>query len=106
MQSTVVVGRCSFSVPIALQGRRHTHRGFAGARSEQFGRNTPDLSDERDSNIRDRGEHEDRAPGVQQPSETAPERTSGGDHDPVRSGGPEGGSWYSMHTTVRIDRYH
>ena len=107
MQSTVPVGRCSFPVPIAPQGQTHTHKGSAGAQSEQLGRNTPDLySDERDSNIRDRREHEDQGPGVQQLSETAVEHTSGGDHDLVQSGGSGGGSWCSGYTTVRIDRCH
>ena len=78
--------------------------GSAGARSEQLDRSTPVLrSDERDSNVRDRGEYEDRGPGVQQPSETSAERTSGGDqddgdtHDLVQSGKSRGKSRCSVY---------
>ena len=61
-----------------LQGRGHTHGGSAEARNEQLGRNTPDLHPaEGDSNIRNQ-EGEGHSSGVQQPSEVAPERTSGG----------------------------
>ena len=66
----------------ALQGRGHTHRDSAEARSEQLGCNTPDLrSAEGDSKIRNQNDHEDRDPGVHQPSESAPERASEGGQD-------------------------
>ena len=109
--------RRSFSLPlilptlVALQGQRHTHESSTGARSEQLGRDTPDLyPDERDPNTRDRGEHEDRGLGIRKPSETAPERTSNGDQDGrdvddlVQSGRGGGKSWCSGCTSVRIDR--
>jgi hypothetical protein len=74
--------RRPFSVPIALQGRGHTQKGSALPWSEQLGRSTPDLhSVERDPKTRNQKEHEDQAPGVQQPSEIAPERTPGGGQD-------------------------
>jgi len=83
------------------------HGGSAEAQNEQLGHNTPDLhSAVRDSN---RKEHEDRAQGVQQPSESAPERTFGGGQDDedaddlVQSGRSRGKSWSSGNTLVRID---
>ena len=77
-----------------------------GRTGDQHDCSSPDC---RDSNIRDREEHEDRGSGVQQPSGTAPERTSscgqddGGAHDKVQSGKSEGKSPYSGHMMVRID---
>ena len=95
--------RCSSPAPIAPQGRGHT-RGSA---------DTPALrSDERDPNFRDLGEHEDRGSGVQQPSESVAERTSGDGqddghgHDPAQSGRSKGESQCSSCTMVRIDRYY
>ena len=97
-------GRCSF--PVA-------HRDSERALSEEFGRSTSGIcSDERDSNIHNRGEHEDQGPGVQQPSETAVEYTSGGGqddgdgHDLVQSGRSKGESQHSDCTIVHIDRYY
>ena len=90
--------RCSF--PVA-------HWGSEGALSEEFGRSTSDLrSDERDSNIHNRGEHEDQGPGAQQPSETAVEHTPGGGHGLVQSGRSKGESQCSGCTMVHIDRYY
>ena len=95
--------RCSSPAPIAPQGRGHT-RGSAG---------TPVLrSDERDPNVRDLGEQEDGGLGVQQPSESVAERTSGGGqddgngHEPAQSGRSKGKSQYSGCTIVHIDRYY
>jgi len=96
-------GKCLFPLPIALQGRERTCGGSAGARSEKLDRDTPILhSDQRDSNIRDPGEHQDREPGVQQPLESAAERVSDGGqdvgdaHDPVQSGKSRGESRVSV----------
>ena len=87
------------------------HRGPEGVQNDEFCPSTSDLrSDEMDSNIRNPWEHENR--GVQQPSDTAPERTSGGDqdggdvHDLVQSGRSRGEFLCSGYTTVRIDRYY
>ena len=103
--------RCSSPVPIALQERGYTRGGSAGARSERLNRSNPDLhSSERDSGIHDWGEHEDRGPGVQQPSETAAGRTSGGGqdvgdaHDVVQSGKSTSKPRCSGNTVVHIDR--
>jgi len=72
-----------FHVPIAPQGQGDTRGGSVEAQREQLGRGKPDLrSDERVSDIRDQGKHEDRGPGVEQPSEATPERTSSGSHYP------------------------
>jgi len=86
---------------IAPQGRGHTHRGSAEARSEQLVRNTPDpLHANRDSKVLNQKEHED-----------PPERIfgggwhSGGAHDPVQPGGSGGKLWCSGYAIVRID-YH
>jgi len=94
---------------VALQGREHTHEGSAGARSEQLGHDTPDFyPDKRDPDTRDWEGHEDREPGIQRPSETAPECTSGGDQDGgdvddlAQSRGKSCCFWY---TTVHIDHY-
>ena len=80
---TVTIGPDVHSpAPAALQGRGHTRESSVLTQSEQIGRDTPDLyPDERDPNTRDRGKHEDREPDIQKPSETASERTSGGDQD-------------------------
>jgi len=92
-------GRCSersLPVPIALQRRGHTHIHIGSAGAEQLGHSTPDLNSEKNSNIRNRGEHEDWKPGVQEPLGTAPERAFGGGqdggdtHDPVQHGGSRG----------------
>ena len=63
------------------------------ARSEQLGSSTPSLhSVETDPNIRNQREYEGHGPGVQRPSEAAPEcrRGDGQDEghvdDPLRSG--------------------
>ena len=102
-----------FPLPIAPQGRGHTRGGSVGARSEQLDHSTPALrSDERDSNPRNRGEHEDRGPGVQQPSGSAVEPTSDGGQDDgdaddvVQSGKSTGKSRCSGCAIVHIDRYH
>ena len=77
--------------------------------SEQLGRNVPSL--QRDSNIHNQREHEGRGPDVQQRSEAASERTSGGgqndrDHgDPVQNGRSRGKSRCFSYTAVRIDRH-
>ena len=104
MQSVVIVVGTDAHSPVA-------HRGSEGAWSKKFSCSTSDLhSDERDSNIRDPGEHEDRS--IQRPSDTAPERTSGGDqdggefHDLVQSGRSGGEFWCSGYTTIHIDRYY
>ena len=84
-----------------------TREGSAGAQSEQLGRSDPVLpSDEWDSNTRDQREHEDRGPGIQQPSETAAEHTSGGDangSDLAKPGKSRGKSRCSG-TIVHTDR--
>ena len=106
-------GRCLMPLPIELQERGHTGGDCAGTRSEQLDYNTPVLrSDEGGSNARDREEHEDQGPpGVQQPSETAPEPASGGDQgvgdadDPVQPGKPRGVSRCSSYIIVYINRY-
>ena len=105
--------RFSFPVSIALQEQGRIRGGSARARSEQVDRSTPVLrSNEKDSSIRDQGEHEDRGTGVQQPSETGVERTSGGGqdsgdtHDLVQSGESKRKSRCSSYTTVRIDNHH
>ena len=97
-----------------LQGKDQTRKGSAEARSEQLGCNTPDLhSTEGDSKIRNQKEYEGRGPGVQQPSEAAPERTldggqRGGDTDdltqPKRSR-TQGESRCSSYTAIYTD-YH
>ena len=68
-------------------------------RREQLDRNAPDLrSSEGGSTTLDRGEHEYAGPGIQRPSETAPERAFGdgqddGDVDePIRPGKSRGNS--------------
>ena len=99
MQSVVAVGT-DVDSPVA-------HGGSEGARSEEFGCSNSHLrSDERDPNVGDPGEHEDQGPGVQQPSGTAAERTSGGGqgdghgHDLVQSGRSKGEPRYSAYTIV------
>ena len=79
----------------------------SGDTSEQPGHTTPGLSScGGDSDIRNLEELEDRAPGVQQPLETTPERTfGGGTHDLVQSERSRGQSWCSGYTIVRIDHY-
>ena len=86
--------------------------GSAGMQNEQLSRSTPDLhSNDRDSNVRNQGERRDRGPGVEQPLETTPGRTSGGDqddedaHDPAQSEKSRGKSHYSGYPAVRIDHY-
>jgi len=84
--------------PIAPQVQGHTRSGSTQAQSEHL-------------NVHDRGEHEDRGPGVQRPLDTAPERTSGGGqdtggaHDTVQPGKSNGKSPCSDHTIVHINRY-
>ena len=98
------------SIPVftALQRRTHTDKDPAGARSEEFGRSTPGLhSDERDPNIHDRREREDRGAVVQQPSETAIEHTSGGGQDvddPIQLGKSRGKSQCSGYTIIHFER--
>ena len=106
MQSAVVIVGVDFYSLVA-------HRGSEGTRSDEFGRSTSDLrSDEKDSNIRNRGKHEDQGLGVRQPSETAAERTSGGGQDDgdshglVQSERSKGKSRYSGCTIIQIDRYY
>ena len=98
--------------PVALQGRGHTRESSSGAQSEEVGHDAPGLyPGERGPSTRDRGEHEDRGPEIQQPSEPAPRRTSSGDQDGgdfddlAQSGRSRGKSWCSGFTPVRIDRY-
>ena len=80
-KSIFVVGNNVYS-PVA-------HGGSEGAWSEDFSRSISDLpSDQRDSNIHNQGENEDQGPGVQQPSEAATERTSGGGQDDGHGHGP------------------
>lgn len=106
-------GRRSFLIPIGLQGRR-THRGSVEERSEQLGRNIPDphsAAPGRGSTAPDLREDEDRGPGVQGHSETAPERTlgdsqdDGGADDLIRSGKSRGKSWCSDCATTQTDLY-
>ena len=88
-----------FILPLDSTTGTGTHTwGLCG--SEQLDRRTPDLhSDQRDSYIRNRGEHEDQGPVGQHPSETTPERTPGGDvHDLVQSRKSGGESRYSGYT--------
>ena len=99
-----------FTVSIALRGQEHEHEGSAGARNERLGHNTPDPhSAERDPEIRDRREGEGQGSGVQQPPETVPGHTLGGDqdgrdlHDLVRSEKPRGEPWCSGNALVCID---
>ena len=104
--SAVVIVGTDVHSPVA-------RRTSEGARSEELGRGTSDLrSDERDSNIRNRGEHEDQGSGVQQLLETADEHTSGGGqddgngHDLVQSGKSKGEFRYSDYIIGHIDSYH
>lgn len=77
-----LLGLCLFSVPVAPQERGHTYGGSAEARSEKLGRSTPELlSALWDPDSRNQKEHEDGESGVQQPSETAPERPLGSGQD-------------------------
>ena len=75
----------------------------AEERSEQLGRNTPNLhSAER--------EHVGRGPGVQQHSEAISEHRSGpdqdgGDADDLAGSGKSRGELCSAHTAIRTDRY-
>lgn len=99
-------------VLIAPQGRGHIDAGSAPPRSEQRGCNTPDPpSAGKDSKILNWRGHEDRGPGVRQPSKTASERTlsggqDGGDADDlVQSGRSRGKSRCSGYTMVRVDHY-
>ena len=85
--------------PIAPQVQVHTRSGSTQAQSEQLDGSTLDLRyGDRDLNVHDRGEHEDRGPGVQRPLDTAPVRSScggqdtGGAHDTVQSGNRSGHS--------------
>ena len=79
------------------------HRGSAEARSEQLDPNTPDLHSavEGDSEIRNQNDRESRGPGVQQPSEAAPEPTSDGD----QSGGSKGESSCCNYTAILTNHY-
>ena len=63
-------------------------------RREQLDRNAPDLrSSEGGSTTLDRGEHEYAGPGIQRPSETAPERAFGdGQDESIGSGKSRGNS--------------
>jgi len=96
-------------VPVAPQ-QGHTRMRSAETQSEQLDRSTPGLRyDDRDLTIRDRGEHEDRVPGVQRPLDTVPKRTSGGGqdtggaHETVQSGKSRGKSPCSDYTITRVD---
>ena len=81
MWSAVVTGANVYS-PSDSTSRSRTHTRRPRSRPEQLSRDTPDLhSIEKDSNIRNQGEHEDHRPGVQQHSEAAPERTLGSGQD-------------------------
>ena len=89
------------------QGRGLADGGSVEARSEQFTRSTPDPhSAETDSRALDRVEREDRGGGVQQSSETVPERASGGGRDGVdvyglvESGKPKGECSCSSYAAV------
>jgi len=106
------LGPTFIPVPTVLQGQGHTHGSSVDSRSEQLGRNVPDHhSAERGSQIRSQRKHEDQGPGVQQSSETGPERTfdggqDGGDtHDLVQSGRSRGKSRCSGYAKVRIDHH-
>ena len=79
---------------LALPAQEHSNGGSAETRNEQLGRDL--RSAERNPNL---GEREDQGPGVQQPSETAPGRASGGqDGEGVRNlvqpGRSRGKSWH------------
>ena len=109
MATLVSVVGCShldrrlFPVSIALQGHDP---------SEQLGPNTPDLhSAEGDPEIRNQNDCGTRSPGIQQPSEAAPERTSGsgedggGADDPVQPVRSRGKSWRFNYTATLTNHY-
>ena len=104
-------GRCLSSVPIAPQGRGHTREGSALPQSE-LGRSDHVLrSDEKDSDIPDRGEHENQGLGVQQTSGAAAENASSGGqddgdtHDPAKPGKSRGKSRCPGYAVVYTDPY-
>ena len=82
-------------------------------RSEQLGPNTPDLhSAEGDPEIRNQNNCGTRSPGIQQPSEAAPERTSGsgqeyggGADDPVQPVRSKGKSSRFNYTATLTNHY-
>jgi len=112
--SQVSAAGCSYCpalIPrVAPQGQRHIIGGSAPPRSEQLVRNIPGPHfTERDSKILHWRGHEDQGPGIRQPSETVPGRTSGGGrgggnaHNLTQSGRSGGKSRCSGCTMVRIN---
>ena len=90
------------------------HRGSTEARNEQLRdpNTSPDLHfAEGDSEIHDQNDRESRGPGVQQPSEAAPECASssgqdgGGANDPVQPERSKGKSSCSNYTTTLTNNY-
>ena len=86
------------------------HRGSAEARSEQLGCSPPDLHSTENSRIHNQ-EYEGHGLGVQQPSETTPQRTFGGGQDGriaddlVQSGKSKGKSRCCSYAAIRTDHY-